>query len=261
MKALRVKLVVDTFSHVNRETVTAQIKEAGATVSNSDYDIVIIVGGDGTLLEHAPKYKDKSILALKGPKRGRLGSRGILVKHSANEVKPLINKIIANKYAIRTEPLLELRYDSKRYLTAGDFFVERGNIKHALRYTISVSAPHFKLTSHAISNGFIVTTPLGSTGYYAYKDILDNKSPRRINGIGIAHILPTFIEDRKDGAKTASRIRRAFPIVASVQAKLTRNDEAYLYGIPSSNKGIKVKYNSLLRFSIAKEKIRIIDVH
>jgi len=256
MEHVQVKFVTDKFSGVREQQLKHMAERSGAIVSDEARDIVIIVGGDGEFIRNVPYYHDSLILPLRGLQNH---SRGVLIKHSINEIPSIINRILAKKYKIRKEPMLELRCCSKRYLSASDFFVERCDIDEALRYSIKVEAEGFKLKSSAISNGFIFATPMGSSGYYAYLDVLEHKKPKHINGIGLAHILPSYVQDRLNNTDINYAIRRVLPFSSFISIRMLRPQKAYLHGIPEPGT-LALKPYSKLYIKKAKEILSIIDI-
>ncbi|MGC8687714.1 MAG: hypothetical protein ACP5RM_03385 [Candidatus Micrarchaeia archaeon] len=256
MHSVRLKLVIDKYAKITYQKLEQIVNSLGAKVSD-DYDFVIIVGGDGSLLSNAPSFTDSIILPIEGPKSPGYKSRGILVKHSFSELRSILKTLQNGTYKIREEPLLELSYMSKRYLSAGDFFVERCNSPSALRYRVKASSSSVKVDSYSISNGFIVSTPMGSTGYYSYIELISKKRPKRINGIGVAHILPTFVSDRVNGVAVHYEPRRVLPFDSIIEVKLERAVNAYL-NMPG-HASIPAKQSSVFKFALSSRRLRIIE--
>jgi NAD kinase len=256
MEDLKFKLVIDRYAKITYQKLEQIMKGLGVRISDT-YDFVLIVGGDGTLLRNAPLFVDSTILLIEEPKSSEYKSRGVIVKHKFSELYHLVKMLHRGTYTIKEEPLLEINYMSKRYLSAGDFFVERCNTSNALRYTIKVHSSISTIESYGISNGFIVSTPLGATGYYSYIEVLNKKPPKRIKGIGIAHILPTFVSDKVDGMPVKYRVRRVVPFDSNVKVKIDRNTRAYL-NMPG-HRSVLAKPSSVFNFKISNKSLHIIE--
>ncbi len=237
---MKLKFILDRYCGVNPKGVSSLIERYAPSISVSEknYDAVIIVGGDGSFLNNALDYK-KPVLLIEGVHKGHLKSIGSLTGHEFSDLPKILKKLAAGDFKTLEEPILELRYTGKTYLSIGDFYVERIDTKEALRYKAIITYGMNKAVSYAISNGFIVTTPIGSTGYFSYIDKIEHRQPKRINGIGFAHILPSTVKDFINGRKVPYKIRRAFPPHSRIEVLMERN-AAYLFGVPGRNSGIKV---------------------
>ncbi len=257
VKTLKADVIVDAFSGVAYGEVKKILDSSGIAISKSKPDFVIIVGGDGTYLRHAPHNMDIPILKLKGREQGPLGSKGVLYTYGIGSLAACIKRIKNKDYRIKTEPVIHCAYKKKTYLSAGDFYIERHGMKQALRYSIDVGGKKPMVRIHGISNGFIITTPTGSTGYYAYLDVLLGRKKEPIKGIGVAHILPTYIEEngRRD---LHDGIRRQFEEDTSFTAMLFR-EEGYLYGVSNLDRGIVIMPNTKVHFKILPDKIKLIE--
>lgn len=256
-KPLKADVIVDAFSGVTFAEVKKVLDSSEIKISESKPDFIVMVGGDGTYLRHAPHNMDIPILKLKGREHGPLGSKGVLYTYSFDSLAACIRKIKNHDYKIRTEPVIKCVYNKKTYLSAGDFYIERHGIKQALRYSIDVITEKARLKIHGISNGFIIATPTGSTGYYAYLDVLLGRKKEPIKGIGVAHILPTYIEENgRHGLHDG--IRRQFKEDVSFTAVLFR-ERGYLYGVSNLDKGIVIMPNTRVYFKILADKIKLIE--
>ncbi len=255
---MKVKFVLDRYCGVNSDDVRAAVQKSasGISISERDYDAVVIIGGDGSFLNNAIYYR-KPVLPLEGIHKGNLKSVGVLTEHKFSDMPVVLKKLAEGDFRIIDEPILKLRYSGKTYSSIGDFYVERGDTKEAVRYTSVITDGRNKTVSYAISNGFIVTTPIGSTGYFSYLDKIERRQPKRIKGIGFAHILPSMIKDVVNGRQVPYRIRRVFPLNSKIRVCMERNS-AYLFGIPKMNLGIRVK--GCMHFSASSGAIRKIVV-
>jgi ATP-NAD kinase. len=113
VKELKADVIVDAFSGVTYGEVKKIFDSSGVTISKSKPDFVIMVGGDGTYLRHAPHNMDIPILKLKGREHGPLGSKGVLYTYSFDSLAACIRKIKSHDYKIRTEPVIKCVYNKK----------------------------------------------------------------------------------------------------------------------------------------------------
>jgi len=252
---MKVKLVVDSYHRSAAVKARKILISQGMDIVKSGYDFVLIVGGDGTFFDRSLDYVSTPILTVKGSGKRPLQSRGFTVKCTLSDLKNAISHIRAGRFGISEEPVMELKYKGKRYFSVNDLFVERINTKRALRYNIQVKDGKRVFSTYGISNGFIVATPIGSTGYYAYPDRLANRRVSRVNGLSVAHILPIHITDLDGKKAVKSKIRRSFSLKASIEARIVRGPGQYLYGIAKKEHGIRVYQGDRLVFSVAKGKV------
>jgi hypothetical protein len=257
---MRVKLVVDSYHKPAAVKVRKILSNQKVDIVKSGYDFVLIVGGDGTFFDRSLDYVSVPILTVKSNGKKPLQSRGFTVKCNLSNLEAAISNINNGRFSIKEEPVIELRYGGKRYFSINDMFVERMNTKRAVRYSILVKEGKKIFSTYGISNGFIVATPIGSTGYYAYSDRMANRRISRAEGLSVAHILPIQIADFNGKRAVRSKIRRSFSLKASIDARITRGPGQYLYGIAKREHGIKVRQGDRLIFSVAKGKVlKIID--
>ncbi|EQD28371.1 inorganic polyphosphate/ATP-NAD kinase [mine drainage metagenome] len=237
---MKIKFVLDRYCGVEMRDALRIIKRENIDiqVSNKDYNAVVIVGGDGSFLDHAEDY-DKPVLPIEGIHKGQLKSVGVLTEHKFSEMGTVLRALSEGRFRVEKEPVLELTHSGRTYKSIGDFYIERRDTKESIRYKAVITDGAKRVISYAISNGFIITTPTGSTGYFSYMDILQHRKPKRINGLGFAHILPSSVKDLVGGKEVPYKIRRVFSQKARAEIYLERNS-AYLFGIPKRNGGIKI---------------------
>lgn len=129
---------------------------------NLKADMVLSIGGDGTLLDVLPIVRGSSIPVL-GINTGRMG---FLSSISRSEVSQTIGKIINRQYTIEERSLIEL--------------AEPQNVFHDINYSLNEVGIFHKTNDNLIvicvyindllvnkywADGLIVATPTGSTAY------------------------------------------------------------------------------------------------
>jgi NAD+ kinase len=128
----------------------------GVPVKDMDADIVIVVGGDGTLLR-VLQQTDAMVIGING------GSVGFLAEIDRDHIKDGIQRLLREDYTIETRFKLASWYNGE-YL--------KDSVNEALIHTSSVAKiRHYKiyvddvLACEMRSDGVIISTPTGSTCY------------------------------------------------------------------------------------------------
>jgi len=167
-------------------------------LENMDVDFIIAIGGDGTILrvEHRTK-RDIPILGI------NMGTLGFLTEVEPNEAFFAINKLIEGNYHI--DERIKLRTYLNGENTVPDALNEiailtgiPGKIVH-LKYYVDDG-----LADEVRSDGLIISTPTGSTGYAmsAGGPFLDP----RIDGVIIAPLAPIALSSRPMVVPATSKI-------------------------------------------------------
>ncbi|MEE1900136.1 NAD kinase [Flavobacterium rakeshii] len=144
------------------------LKEEYATFSNHEeldrrFDMLISIGGDGTMLRSATYVRDKNIPVL-GINAGRLG---FLATVQQDEIETLLPLIFENKYKISPRTLLSLDYEGMEKEDGLDFALNEITVSR--KDTTSMITVEVKLNGDYLNaywaDGLIISTPTGSTGY------------------------------------------------------------------------------------------------
>lgn len=129
-------------------------------LKSQEIEVVIVVGGDGTIIHTAKIAAELKILIL-GINAGNLGfTAGI----EGNELK-LLNKLITGEYETEKRILMDvevLSSDKKITISALNDIVVSSNRTKIMDYCLSINKSG-KYEYRA--DGFIVATPTGSTAY------------------------------------------------------------------------------------------------
>jgi NAD+ kinase len=122
-------------------------------------DFILSLGGDGTFLNTARIVGNKNIPIL-GINLGRLG---FFSEVSPDEIKDFIPKLLNNKFRITEEVIIKSVTDSKKVLFGlNDIVIDKNNSVRMLE--IETFYNNEKVV-RIISDGIIISTPAGSTGY------------------------------------------------------------------------------------------------
>ena len=126
-------------------------------------DMVVVLGGDGTLLSVARLIGD-----LRTPILGvNLGSLGFLTEITRPELFPMLGQVVKGDFTVseRMRLLAIIRRDGKevaRYRVLNDIVINKGALSRIIDMEAWVDDDY--LTTFK-ADGLIVSTPTGSTGY------------------------------------------------------------------------------------------------
>ena len=135
-------------------------------ISQDDFkeiDLMVILGGDGTILTYARKYS-KHNLPIMGINLGRIGALAVA---ELSDYSSYIDKFIAGEYITVNHLTLEgkIIYPNRRvkkFIAYNDIVVHRGMSSKILGVNIAINNSDF---SKVYTDGLIVSTPNGSSAY------------------------------------------------------------------------------------------------
>jgi len=145
----------------------AHLTEAGIEVLAEEQvaqaDLVIAIGGDGTML-YASSLTREHDIPLLGINRGRLG---FLADVTTDDMLSSVDHILAGNYTIESRLMLsaELRFADGKVVTAiafNDVVLQRSETGRMVDFETSVAGQF--VNTHS-GDGLIVATPTGSTAY------------------------------------------------------------------------------------------------
>jgi NAD+ kinase len=128
-------------------------------------DILAVLGGDGTLLRAA-----RAVIQVDVPLLGlNLGKIGFLSKVEANELEAVLARLAAGEYTLDERMALEARLlpggragDAAVHHALNDVVIARGALARVVRLDVAIGPSHL---ATFISDGLVVSSPTGSTGY------------------------------------------------------------------------------------------------
>jgi len=128
---------------------------------DNSFDLMITIGGDGTLLRSISFVRDLEIPII-GINTGRLG---FLATLNQDLLKPKLEKIIKGEYKIEERTLLEVKIDEEKddfLIALNEFSVGRKNTTSMIKIKTNLDG---EFLNSYWADGLIVSTPTGSTGY------------------------------------------------------------------------------------------------
>ena len=128
-----------------------------------EVDVVIVLGGDGTLL-HAARIIGASGVPILGV---NLGSLGFLTEVKLDGMYEAFEYLLSGQYRWEERVLLDVKVvrDEKvaaQYLALNDAVINKGTLARIIELDICVNTQSVLFTR---SDGLIVSTPTGSTAY------------------------------------------------------------------------------------------------
>ncbi|OIK11122.1 NAD kinase [Bacillus sp. MUM 13] len=235
----------DTKSNTLMSKMRTYLQDFNLEYDEDQPDIVISVGGDGTLLYAFHRYKNRlDKTAFVGVHTGHLG---FYADWTPDEIEKLVIAVAKTPFQVVEYPLLEviIRYQhggrESRFLALNESTVKC--VEGTLVMDVEIRGQHFETFR---GDGLCLSTPTGSTAY--------NKA------LGGAIIHPSF--DAIQFAEMASINNRVFRTIGS-PLLLPAHHTCMLRPVKNANFQITVDHLSLLhqdvksiQYRVADEKIR-----
>ena len=151
---LDINLYIDKSSNNKNENFTVlEHKEFVKKV-----DIVVVFGGDGTLLNAARKYLnyDIPILGI------NMGNVGFLTDISTDNFEKTIKEVLDGNHKIEERNLVSAKFGNNHLYGLNEVVIHSGAYAQLMRYRLNVND---KVVYEQRSDGLIIATPTGSTAY------------------------------------------------------------------------------------------------
>lgn len=138
-------------------------KTAKECASIADMDVVIVLGGDGTLLQAAREIFDRSVPIL----GVNLGTMGYLAEVEESFLEQALEQVVSEDYNIEERMMLRGNIFRKGEFLVGDnalndITITRSGVLQIIHFHIYVNGQFLKGYS---ADGIVIATPTGSTGY------------------------------------------------------------------------------------------------
>ncbi|MEG1004372.1 NAD(+)/NADH kinase [Clostridium sp.] len=129
---------------------------------SKDIDVLIILGGDGTLLGVARKISNELNIPLLGI---NIGNLGFLSSIDISEIDKALYKLKNKKYKIEERMLLKCSINNVKnseQIALNDVVIARGTLSRMTKFNIYVDNKYYTSFN---GDGLIIATPTGSTAY------------------------------------------------------------------------------------------------
>lgn len=215
------------------------------TELDASFDIMISIGGDGTILRAATLVRDSGIPIL-GINAGRLGFLAMVQK---DEIAEFLQLIIEKKYTISERNLISLT-GSPEIPEISDINFAMNEISVSRKDTTSMITIETYLNDEFLNSywadGLIISTPTGSTGYS-----LSCGGPiltPNVTSLVITPIAPHNLNARP----------LVIPDDTVIRLKITGREEHYLVSLDS--RIASVKNESVLTIRKTPFKIKMVEI-
>ncbi len=143
---------------VMKAELESLLEERGVEVTERDPDVVLSLGGDGTVLRAAQRAHaaDAPLLGV------NFGVLGYLTEVEAGDEREAVARMLDGNFSIEERMMLECRIDGAAYVGLNEVLVERS--AHRRLVTLAVDIGGQRLASFG-ADGVVVATPTGSTAY------------------------------------------------------------------------------------------------
>ena len=130
---------------------------------DSDIDLVLVLGGDGTYLQAVQYVSNHSV-----PFLGiNMGSFGFLTVYRQESIIHCLESVLKGKMVLEKRSLIDISIkrktqENKSFLALNDMVIERGAFSHLINISITIQNQNIYSVK---ADGLIVSSPTGSTAY------------------------------------------------------------------------------------------------
>lgn len=139
----------------NSKNIEDLVKQSGFNIVNSNPELVISYGGDGTLLSSEREFPGLPKLPLRNSQ--------VCNKCSKHKDEVILKKLLDRKLKLKEYGKLETIILYKTFYALNDFVIRNSDPTHTIRFKILQDDIPSKLY---IGDGIVLSTPFGSTGYF-----------------------------------------------------------------------------------------------
>lgn len=138
------------------EHIDKIFQDKGYVRDDINPEVVISYGGDGTLLLSEHLFPSIPKLFLKNTLIGKLGFK------EPNDI--VLEKFFTGQLEIKEYFKIQAEVKGQHVLAVNEFSLKNKNPRHGIRFDVYINDR--KVLNHIIGDGLMVSTPIGSTGYY-----------------------------------------------------------------------------------------------
>ena len=149
-----IKLYIDDSSNYNNDK--------GEYLSHKEFseniDLLVVFGGDGTLLNSARQYLEYEIPIL----GVNMGNVGFLTDIKVENFQTSMQEILDGNYKIEERNLVSAKFNNNHLYGLNEVVIHSGAYAQLMRYRLNVND---RVVYEQRSDGLIIATPTGSTAY------------------------------------------------------------------------------------------------
>ena len=171
------RAAVVTHGRVDVESAVEQVRAVAETAGVAlvedplDADLVVALGGDGTMLRTLAKLLGRAIPVI-GVNFGRVG---FLASIRPADLDRDLRRVLAGEYAVVELPTLQVRLHGERHIAVNDVVVTSSTLGRMIELAWSIGGEELGTVP---CDGMICSTPSGSTAYN-----LSNGGPVLVRGL------------------------------------------------------------------------------
>jgi len=206
---------------------------------NDSVDLIIVFGGDGTLLAAARNFINNEI-----PILGiNLGTVGFLTDVNVENFESVISDIFNGDYVLEERSLIEAKFLDQEVSGLNEVLIHSGSYAQLMRYRLLIDG---KTVYEQRSDGLIVATPTGSTAYAlsAGGSIIHPE-------LNIWNIIPMMSQSLSSRPLIASNKK-------SMEIQLIKGPLDHAMVCVDGQKDIPIKYNNSIYISKKNSSLKII---
>jgi NAD+ kinase len=137
--------------------------EGGTDLDTTGLDVVVSLGGDGTMLRAVDAAYEAGVPVL----GVNVGQMGYLTEVEPSEFEAALDRLVAGDYEVSERMVLEISVESAgsaggRWFALNEAVLEKAHTGRLTRVEVDINGTYF--TTYA-ADGVIVATPTGSTAY------------------------------------------------------------------------------------------------
>lgn len=148
--------------YLEKHEKCVKIEKMSATVGQEDWaDMVIVLGGDGSMIQAAKHFAGRGIPIL----GVNFGTLGFLTEVERPKIKKALDSILAGRYEVEKRMALTGRLqgnDSEARLAVNEFIIGKQDFGHMITTRVYVDD---ELMDTYVADAILVSTPTGSTAY------------------------------------------------------------------------------------------------
>ena len=148
----------EIYFHESAIDVSDEFKKLSTEELGNKSDLIIVFGGDGTMLSTAREFIGYDI-PIMGVNFGRVG---FLTDSSGGEFEQSLEDIFNDNFQIEERSFVKAEFDEKEIFGLNEIVLHSGSYAQMMRFSVSVDD---QLIFEERADGLIISTPTGSTAY------------------------------------------------------------------------------------------------